>query len=104
MSWIHLDDMLSAIMHVLVHPSCEGIYNFTAPQPVTNKEFSNALATQLERPCFLTTPEFALKMMMGEMADLLLFGQNVIPQRLLDSGFQFAYPRLSDALSHLNLS
>lgn len=103
MSWIHIDDLLNAIMHLLIHPSCEGIYNFTAPEPVTNKTFSKALANQIERPCFMRTPAFALTMMMGEMADLLLYGQRVVPKRLLDSGFQFAYPNINDAMHHLNL-
>ena len=104
MSWIHLDDMLSAIMHLIINPQCEGIYNFTAPEPVTNQRFSEALAEQLNRPCFMRTPKFALKLMMGEMADLLLYGQSVMPKRLQESGFEFSHATLKDALNNLNLN
>ena len=104
MSWIHIDDMLNAIMHLLIHPECEGIYNLTSPNPVTNKAFSETLAKHIQRPCFMKTPAFVMKAMMGEMSELLVYGQKVIPQRLIDSGFQFAYPGLKDALNHLNLN
>ena len=104
MSWIHLDDMLRGIMHLLTTESCQGIYNFTAPNPVTNKEFSQQLAKSINRPCFMTTPVWALRMMMGEMADLLVYGQRVVPNRLLDAGFTFNYPTLEDALQQLKLN
>ena len=104
MSWIHLEDMLHGIFHLLVKDTCSGIYNFTAPNPVTNKEFSQQLAKALDRPCFMTTPPFALKLMMGEMSDLLIYGQRVVPARLLESGFQFRYPTLEDALNQLQLN
>ena len=103
MSWIHLEDMLNGIVHLLTHQDCRGIYNFTAPNPVTNKEFSQQLAKAINRPCFLTTPPWALKLMMGEMSDLLIYGQRVVPNRLLDTGFKFSYPNLEEALQSLNL-
>lgn len=95
MSWIHLEDMLQGIVHLIKNEACRGIYNFTSPNPVTNEEFSKQLAKTLGRPCFFRIPEFVLRKMMGEMADLLIYGQRVIPQRLLDSGYQFVYPELS---------
>jgi uncharacterized protein (TIGR01777 family) len=95
MSWIHLEDMLQGILHLIKHENCSGVYNFTAPHPVTNQEFSQLLAATLHRPCFFRIPEFVLRKTMGEMADLLIYGQRVIPQRLLDSGYHFVYPELS---------
>ena len=100
-SWIHLEDMLQGIAHLIANQSCEGIYNFTAPNPVTNLEFSKELANALSRPCFLRVPEFALRMMMGEMADLVIYGQRVIPKRLLASGYEFIYPTISQAFDGL---
>ncbi|MFQ3189829.1 MAG: hypothetical protein ACI936_000955 [Paraglaciecola sp.] len=101
MSWIHLEDMLQGIAHLITNESCEGVYNFTAPNPVTNLEFSRALAASLSRPCLFKVPEFALRIMMGEMADLVLYGQRVVPKRLEESGFKFIYPEISQAFDSL---
>lgn len=101
MSWIHIDDMVGGILHLIDNANCTGIYNFTAPNPVTNKEFSKALANALNRPCLLTTPKIALKLVMGEMADLLIYGQRVVPKKLLNSGFLFVFPTIEDAFSDL---
>ncbi|PKG97146.1 TIGR01777 family oxidoreductase [Paraglaciecola sp. MB-3u-78] len=101
MSWIHLEDMLQGIAHLITNESCEGVYNFTAPNPVTNAEFSRELAAALSRPCLFKVPEFVLRMMMGEMADLVLYGQRVVPKRLEESGYQFIYPEISQALDCL---
>ena len=101
MSWIHLEDMLRGIAHLITNESCEGVYNFTAPNPVTNKEFSRALASALSRPCVFKIPEFVLRMMMGEMADLVLYGQRVVPKRLQESGYEFIYPKISQAFDCL---
>ncbi|MCV2883848.1 TIGR01777 family oxidoreductase [Aestuariibacter sp. AA17] len=103
MSWIHIDDMISAILFLLSNADCEGVYNFTAPTPVTNSTFSKELARQLRRPCLLRTPSFALKLLMGEMSDLLLTGQRVVPKRLQEAGYPFKYPTLADALANLHL-
>ena len=102
MSWIHLEDMLHGIAHLITNESCEGVYNFTAPSPVTNQEFSRELASALSRPCLFKVPEFVLRMMMGEMADLVLYGQRVVPKRLQESGYQFIYPKISQALECLS--
>jgi uncharacterized protein (TIGR01777 family) len=101
MSWIHLEDMLQGIAHLIANESCEGVYNFTAPNPVTNAEFSHELAASLSRPCIFKVPKFVLRMMMGEMADLVLYGQRVVPKRLEESGYQFIYPKISQAFDCL---
>ena len=98
MSWIHIDDMTAAIDYLLNQPQCQGIYNFTAPNPVTNSEFTQALGQAMRRPTILPMPPFALRLMMGEAADLLLTGQRVIPQKLLDDGFTFAFQEIQPAL------
>lgn len=95
MSWIHLEDMLQGIVHLIENKSCQGVYNFTAPNPVTNQEFSQKLAQSLNRPCLFRVPEYVLRVLMGEMADLIVYGQRVVPTRLLDSGYKFVYPEIS---------
>jgi uncharacterized protein (TIGR01777 family) len=101
MSWIHLEDMLRGIAHLIANKSCEGVYNFTAPNPVTNEVFSQELASALSRPCLFRVPEFVLRVMMGEMADLVIHGQNVVPKRLQESGYKFIYPEISQAFNCL---
>lgn len=99
-SWIHLDDMVNAILYLLYNENCSGPYNMTAPTPVSNAEFSQALASQLQRPNFLRMPAPILRGLLGEMADLLLTGQSVLPQRLLESGFHYRHPTLKQALQN----
>lgn len=101
MSWIHLDDMVKAILHVVDTNSLHGAINLTSPNAVSNNDFSHLLAKTLHRPSLLTTPATVLKLIFGEMADLLLFGQNVYPNKLLASGYQFQYPKLANALESL---
>lgn len=101
MSWIHVDDMVNAIMHTINHEQLVGAINMTAPTPVTNDEFSKVLAKTLSRPSVLTTPTFMLRLLFGEMADLLIYGQAVIPAKLLSSGFTFKYNQLDSALNNL---
>jgi len=103
MPWIHIDDMVSGIMFLINHDECEGLYNFTSPNPNTNHFFSLALSRRLERPCIFTVPAFVLKMAMGESSDLVLYGQKVKPTRLLDAGFKFSLPTLDKALASLDL-
>lgn len=100
-SWITRTDLVYALRFVLENSQCHGIYNATAPEAVSNADFSKTLAKTLHRPHFLQTPAWALKLLLGEMADLLLNGQNVLPTRLLDAGFQFRYPTLPEALQHI---
>ncbi len=99
MSWVHMDDLVNAIVYALETPSINGPINGTAPNPVTNKAFSKALGVALNRPAIIPMPAFVLKLMMGEMAEeLLLSGQRVVPAKLTQSGFEFKYPQLDDAL------
>lgn len=101
MSWVHIRDMVKIIIYLLTKPELHGAFNATAPNPVSNQVFSKALARQLKRPCIFRVPAFVLKLAMGEMSDLLVHGQYVHPKRLLDSGFQFSYPDIDQALSQL---
>ena len=99
MSWIHLDDMVEGICFLMDHSQCSGPFNLTAPQPVTNKAFVSAFANALNRPAFMPMPGFALKVIMGEAADMLLTGQRVIPQKLLDAGFEFKFDSIDKAFA-----
>lgn len=99
-SWIHVQDLLAGIAH-LWRADVSAAYNFTAPESLMQKQFSQVAATLLHRPCFFPTPAFLLRMLLGEQADLLLEGQRVVPRRLLETGFQFHYPTLSCALKNL---
>jgi uncharacterized protein (TIGR01777 family) len=101
MSWIHINDMLSAIRFLLLSPTAKGPYNLTAPNPVTNLEFSRLLATQVSRPCLFRMPKLMLKVLFGEMSDLLIYGQRVVPEQLKSQGFDFEYPELTGALESL---
>jgi uncharacterized protein (TIGR01777 family) len=99
MSWIHLHDLVSAILYLIENKTEGGIYNFTAPNPVSMKEFCKQLGKTLRRPSWLPVPAFVLKLVFGEMAnETMLSGQRVIPKKLLDNGFEFKYPIISDAL------
>jgi uncharacterized protein len=101
MSWIHLEDMLRGILHLIENHNCRGVFNFTAPNPVTNQEFSQALARALHRPCLFRVPELALRLAMGEAADLLIYGQRVVPKRLVESGYKFVYSDIDEAFNCL---
>lgn len=98
MSWIHRADLVGLILWLLASDSARGAYNGTAPAAVTNAQFARTLAGVLGRPALLTTPAFALKLAFGEMAGLLLTGQNVVPARALEGGYRFQYPTLAVAL------
>ena len=98
MSWIALEDELRAIEFILNNPQIHGAINLTSPNAVTNKEFTSTLAWCLNRPAMLPMPEFMVKLLFGEMGELLLLGgANVKPTVLLDNGFQFKYPELDKA-------
>lgn len=99
MSWIHLRDYVSVYRHLLDSPEMSGVFNAVAPNPVTNREFTETLSRLLRRPAFLAVPAWVLGVMLGrELSRLLLGGQRVVPSRLLESGFQFRYPQLEGAL------
>ncbi|HEX8426364.1 TIGR01777 family oxidoreductase [Hymenobacter sp.] len=99
MSWIHLDDLCRLLMQMLEEPQWQGTYNAVAPNPVTNKEFTETLASVLHRPLVLPkVPEFALNLMMGEMSEIVLASQRVSAEKVLRQGFTFEYPHLKPAL------
>jgi uncharacterized protein len=101
MSWIHVDDVIGLIRFALETSAIRGPMNATAPQPVTNAEFTKELATALHRPAILPVPSFALKLLFGEMAQVILGSQRVIPQAARSAGFHFEYPELRPALVRL---
>jgi uncharacterized protein (TIGR01777 family) len=101
MSWVGMHDMLRALVFLMVTDTLSGPVNITAPNPATNAQFSHTLGEVLHRPAIATVPEFAVKLMFGEMGEeTLLSGQRVLPRRLLDSNFRFEYPELAAALRH----
>jgi uncharacterized protein (TIGR01777 family) len=100
MSWIHIDD-LARLFIQLTNSPLHGAINGTAPNPVTNAEFARALAHVLGRPALLPVPAFALKAALGDMSEVLLGGQRVLPGAAQSAGFNFAYPELSPALESL---
>ena len=100
MSWIHIEDHVEAMVALLNSPHAQGPYNLTAPTPVTNRLFTEALARHLRRPAIAHLPAPLLKLLFGEMAELLLGSQRVIPQRLTEElGLVFKFPTLDDALA-----
>ncbi|MHC4958955.1 MAG: TIGR01777 family oxidoreductase [Planctomycetota bacterium] len=102
MSWIAIDDMVAAVRHCIETESLEGPVNACAPNPVTNREFTNAMSNVLVRPAILPMPAIAAKLAFGEMAnELLLSGQRCDPERLRQTGFRFKHTDVREALTHL---
>lgn len=102
MPWIHLDDLVGMIDYCVHHPDISGPINGTAPNPVTNAEFTTALGNVVKRPTILPMPGFVVKLLMGQMGEeLLLAGKKVIPLKAQQAGFQFKYEYLDDALSDI---
>lgn len=99
--WIHIDDVTRAIDHCIRTVSMEGPVNFTAPESVTMEQFGITLAQAMQRPHWLPLPSFIMRLILGEMSMLLLEGQRVYPERLLNHGFIFSYPSLKAALTKL---
>jgi uncharacterized protein (TIGR01777 family) len=100
-SWIHIDDEVRAIRYLLENDKARGAFNLSAPNPVSNADFNRALAQAISRPYWLPIPAFALKMALGEMSTLLLDGQFVIPQRLVNLGFIFRFETIGEAFRNL---
>lgn len=103
MSWVHLQDMVRLIDFLLQHRELKGPFNAVAPKAVTNNVFAKQLAARLHRPAVLPMPAFAVKLLFGDMSEILLYGQRVVPKRLLEAGFSFNYPQLPGALAALKL-
>ncbi len=96
--WIHVEDLAGMIDWAIQTPSASGVYNATAPNPVTNGQFTAALAKSVGRWAILPAPKFGLRIALGEFANSLFFSQRVIPQRALEQGYQFQFPDLDAAL------
>jgi uncharacterized protein len=101
MAWIHIEDAVNLILFALSYPVIRGVVNGTAPHPVTNQEFTGRLAAALHRPAFFPVPAFALKLALGEMSEMLLASQRVLPTVAKSAGFRFQYPDLHTALDNI---
>ncbi len=100
LSWIHIDDEIGAILHIINNADISGAVNLTSPNPASNLDFSQALAQQISRPCLFTIPAISMKIIYGEMAkELLLSGQKVYPKVLINSGYVFKFTELKLALA-----
>ncbi|MEK6658924.1 MAG: TIGR01777 family oxidoreductase [Campylobacterota bacterium] len=97
-SWIHIDDLLRAILFIMKTPEISGSVNFTSPYPLTNSEQTEILGKVLNRPVFLGVPSFALKLVFGEGSRVMLDSKEVYPTKLLEHGFVFDYEKFEDAL------
>jgi uncharacterized protein (TIGR01777 family) len=102
MSWISLADEVAAIQFLIDNANLYGIFNLTSPEPLRNRQFFQALASELNKPCWLPIPAFALKIIFGQMAnELFLVSQRVYPKKLLDVGFKFENSELKNALESI---
>jgi uncharacterized protein (TIGR01777 family) len=100
-SWIHRDDLVNLIVYALQNPQVEGVLNATAPNPVRMHELSETLGEVLQRPSWLPVPSFALELLLGDGAKVVLEGQQVLPKYTLVSSFQYQYPTLKLALEEI---
>ncbi|MDA0181735.1 TIGR01777 family oxidoreductase [Solirubrobacter phytolaccae] len=98
MPWIHVDDVVGIYLNAIDDPTWEGPVNATAPEPVTNKEFSRALGRALHRPAVAPIPGFAIQALYGDMAEIVTEGQRAIPRRTLELGYTYRYTDLDEAL------
>ncbi len=101
-SWIHIDDAVSAILYIIDNQNISGAVNLTSPKPVSNLQFSQTLAKTIHRPCLFTIPALSMKIIYGEMAkELLLNGQKVYPKTLVSNGYNFKFTDLRLALDNV---
>lgn len=100
LSWIHIQDLTSMIRFVIEHQEVIGPVNATAPTPVRMRDFSKVLGEVLKRPSWLPVPERLLKIALGQMAEMLLYGQRAIPEKILGAGFEFRFFELRSALEY----
>ncbi len=99
--WIHIDDEIGLIVHLMEHETASGIYNLVAPEAEQNKTFVKKLGTVMNRPAFAPAPAIALKLILGEMSALVLDSQRVVSERIVDTGYQFTYPDTRRALQDI---
>jgi uncharacterized protein (TIGR01777 family) len=97
--WVHLEDVVGAMIFAIDSTEASGAANLTAPNPVTNAEFSRALGHALRRPAVLPVPGFGLRLLYGEMSEIVIGGQRAVPRRLQDLGYQFRHPEIGPALA-----
>ncbi|MGL5062722.1 MAG: thylakoid membrane protein ThyD [Microcoleus sp.] len=100
-SWIHREDVVNLILYALENPQVQGVFNATAPNPVRMNELCETLGKVLQRPSWLPVPAFALELLLGDGAKVVLEGQKVLPKQTLASGFQYQYPDLRSALEEI---
>jgi uncharacterized protein len=100
-SWIHVDDLVNLIVQALTKPEIEGVYNATAPKPVRMADLSQTLGRVMNRPSWLPVPGFAIEALLGDGAIVVLEGQQVIPKRTVETGFEYKYPNLQSALTEI---
>lgn len=100
-SWIHIDDLVSLILQALTNPAMEGVYNATAPNPVRMTDLSQTMGDVMHRPSWLPVPAFALEALLGDGAKVVLEGQQVLPKRSVELGFDYQYPNLRSALAQI---
>jgi len=105
LSWIHLEDLVTAIIYLVENKNSKGVFNLSSPQPEKARDFFKTLSEVIHRPSWLHVPEFVLRSLLGEMAqELLLSSQRVSPERLLNSDFQFKLGELKSALQNILLN
>jgi uncharacterized protein len=100
-SWVHIDDLISLFLFILENPKANGVFNGTAPQPVTMKELAHSLGRALHRPAIFPVPAPILRLALGEVADILLTGQYVEPRRATEAGFKFQFRDVDSALNNI---
>ena len=97
-SWIHMDDAVQSLIFLIENDEASGIFNITAPNPVTNSEFGRKLGGIINRPHWMPVPGLAFRALFGEVADVVVNGQRVMPEQLQKAGFSFHYPNIEEAL------
>jgi len=101
-SWIHIEDLVAAVLHVMAHSELNGAVNMVSPNPVTHTDFTKSLANAVRRPAIFPVPAFALRLAFGEFAEEgLLASARVVPRKLIENTFMFRYPELASALQEI---
>lgn len=102
-SWVHMHDLAEAFIFLLSHKNISGPVNICSPNSLRNKDLGDAIGKVLHRPSFMPAPGFLIRLILGEFGGVLLKGQHVIPQRLIEAGFKFSYPNIEEALKNIIL-
>lgn len=99
--FIHIDDVVNAMLWSITNEKAGGIYNLVAPHRIDNRQFTKALAHSVHRPAIFTVPAFALRLVLGKTSSLLLQNPEVYPERLINDGFTFSYPEITSCLNQI---